>query len=253
LTDPTFPDTGSAASSKTDTVKALFVHHSVGGQLLQAGRLRDLLAEQARRGGPTVQLWDHDYNRIGLSDADGRRLDRSFPVPDDNTDPSGLVKLAAADGGAAPYLAELLGFDVVLMKSCFPNSGIRSDQAFDALQGSYRQLFEAVAGWTTSAVLLTSPPLTPFHTDAEQAARAIRMARWLADVDKPANLHVFDLFGVLAEPSGRHAGMLRKAYRRRFRMPDSHPNDAGAQAGARALADYLAPRWAELVGGASRS
>jgi hypothetical protein len=242
------PETGSGPA------RALFVHHSVGGQLLHAGRLRELLADAARNGAPSVQLWDHDYNAVGLTDGNGRRLGRSFPVPDDNTDPPGLLRLAAGDGGSAPYLAELRGFDVVLMKSCFPNNAIKDDAAFRALQATYEEFFQVLSGWTsTTTVLLTSPPLNPRHTSRTEAARAVQMAEWLVGAPKPPRVHVFDLFGVLSADTGRHAGMLKGQYRRRFRMPDSHPNDAGSRDAASALADYLSASWAGLVAGAARS
>jgi hypothetical protein len=235
-------------------VRALFVHHSVGGQLLRQGRLRDQLAELADAGGPVVELWDHDYNQVGLSDATGTRLGRAFPVPDDDTDPPGLLRLVQGEDGAAPYLAELTGFDLVLMKSCFPNNRLRTDQDATALRQTYQALFGTLGQWqSTHAVLLTSPPLHPRHTTRAEAARARELASWLLETRRPDNVGVFDLFGVLAARDGAQAGMMRKDYRRRFRLPDSHPNDRGAQDAAAALTDYLTALLAGLNTSASES
>ncbi|MFZ0161481.1 MAG: hypothetical protein WAL50_20820 [Kineosporiaceae bacterium] len=233
-------------------VRALFVHHSVGGQLLRQGRLRERLAGLATAGGPVVELWDHDYNQIGLSDGTGTRLGRAFPVPDDDTDPPGLLRLVQGDGGGAPYLAELTGVDVLLLKSCFPNNRLRTDQDVTALRQTYQALFDTLGRWpSTRAVLLTSPPLHPRHTSGAEAARARELAAWLLQTPRPDNVGVFDLFGVLAAPDGSQAGMLRRNYRRRFRLPDSHPNDRGAQDAAVALTDYLAAMMAGLNASAS--
>lgn len=233
----------------TEPVRALFVHHSVGGQLLRQGRLRERLAALADTGGPVTQLWDHDYNQVGLSDQTGTRLGRAFPVPDDDTDPPGLLRLVQGDGGRAPYLAELTGFDLVLLKSCFPNNRLRTDADAERLRGIYRELFEAVARWSgTRVVLLTSPPLHPRHTSPAESARARQLATWLQQAEKPSQVTVFDLFGILAAPDGPQAGMLRREYRRRFRLPDSHPNERGAQDAAAALTAYLAPVLAGRIG-----
>jgi len=233
-----------------DVIRALFVHHSVGGQLLRQGRLRERLAALAADGGPVTQLWDHDYNAVGLSDHTGTRLGRAFPVPDDDTDPPGLLRLVRADDGRAPYLAELTGFDLVLMKSCFPNNRLRTEADAGGLQQTYRALFDALAAWSgPRVVLLTSPPLHPRHTSAAETARARAMAGWLQESEKPSTITVFDLFGVLATPDGLEAGTLRREYRRRFRLPDSHPNERGAQDAAAALTGYLAP----VLAGLSRS
>jgi hypothetical protein len=41
--------------------RCLFIHHSVGRNLVSDGGLRAELAGVM----PDLELWDHDYNRIG--------------------------------------------------------------------------------------------------------------------------------------------------------------------------------------------
>lgn len=66
---------------------APFIHHSVGQQIIQEGGLRQKLSA----GIPSLGLWEHDYNEQGLSDGAGLPLRTSLPIPDENTDPDGLL------------------------------------------------------------------------------------------------------------------------------------------------------------------
>lgn len=235
-------------------LRGLFLHHSVGQQLLREGQLRERLAQRlaARLGAGSapvgrigLELWDHDYNAIGFSDGTGRPVGRSLPMPGDDTDPAALLRLfastaPAADPDAGAQREQLRAFDLIMMKSCYPNSAIDDDEAFVAARSTYAGLLDALVHWPgTAFVLLTSPPLTPRHTRPDQAERAARLARWLVTGPVPANVRVFDLRAALAQPEGPQAGMLRREYRRRWRV-DSHPNRRGSAAAAQALADYLA-------------
>src|SRR5689334_14146151 len=98
-------------------LKALFVHHSVGRYIIARGGLRQRLSESASGRGLEIDLWDHDYNKFGLSDGAGNRLGRGFPIPGDNTDPDGLLELFRQANQGAPFATELHSFDLVLTKS----------------------------------------------------------------------------------------------------------------------------------------
>ena len=215
--------------------RILFVHHSVGRYIIQQGRLRELLCA-FRVDGRSVELWDHDYNKFGLSDGEGNRLGRSFPVPNDNTDPDGLRELFRAAQSDPQLETALAPYQVVMAKSCYPNNAIKSDAQLASLQETYRDLFsEWQSRGSQSFVLLTSPPLVPLRTTRAQAARAIRIADWLVSTERPSNCTVFDLFGMLAD--GR--GMLKREYRRRLPI-DAHPNEAACIVAAEALSEHLA-------------
>lgn len=204
--------------------RVIFLHHSVGRYLIRDGGLRARLAD----GSPPLELWDHDYNTLGLSDASGTSVGRAFPLPGDDTDPPALLGLFTAnDAVTLAARRQVLEFDVVAMKSCYPNSAIGDDAQLASLRSTYQALISALA--TISGrqfVLLTSPPLIPLRTNSSQGRRARALADWLADTaaSGPANVRVLDLFDRLAEPmDAAQANRLRRYYRRRLPV-DSHPN-----------------------------
>jgi hypothetical protein len=225
------------------TFRIVFIHHSVGRQLLLYGKVREQLAKLSTPD-CKIELFDHDYNRIGLTGADGQKTGQSFPLPGDDTDPPALAKLfTGAEADVIGLREKILSYDVIALKSCYPNSAIRSDEAERSRMDLYQQLIAAITRIPREFVLVTSPPLTPLRTSASQAARASRVARWLAtDATAGAgNVSVFDLFHHLAEPSGRDAGMLRKGYRRALPF-DSHPHERAWQ--------QIAPQFAEALAAA---
>lgn len=227
----------------TTPVQILFIHHSVGRYLIRDGGLRDLLAAQTRLPGVTVELWDHDYNKLGLTDGQGHQLETAFPLPGDDTDPSALARLfAGGDAEAAAARGKMLEFDLIAMKSCYPNSAIRSDADMDALKMVYAGLLgslSALPGYRF--LLLTSPPLAPLRTKGDDGHRARNVADWLvAEADGIPNVRVFDLFDRLAAGrADRHADRLARPYRRLLPV-DSHPNvRAGREIGPAVVAKML--------------
>jgi hypothetical protein len=199
---------------------ALFIHHSIGRQMIHGG-LRDLLAVGR------VDLWDHDYNEIGLTRPDGLHTGRAFPVPGDDTDPAGLLRLlrGMADGAGWRVPAH----DLLVLKSCFPNSAVES---VPAMQEAYDELREVARKLPQSVLLLTSPPLVVESTSIAQARRAEDVADWLVETWTGNGLHCANLFAALSYRRGPLRGTLRTAYRSR-RPRDSHLSPAGERAAAR--------------------
>lgn len=235
-------------------VRIVLVHQSVGRQLLVdgdvRGRLRAILPEDVR-----AELWSHDFNRRGLTGPDGASVGRRLPVPDDDTDPGGLLRIFTShDDAARRTRRQLLEFDVIATKSSFVNSAIRSDAQLSELADRYRSL---IAAWRelspTRFLLITTPPLVPSRTDPAQARRAQRLSRWLAAGGGGAvgNVSVFDLFSRLAALHGPHAGMLTPGYRRLIPI-DAHPNARAAQDVAGPLARALASVAADRIRDADR-
>ena len=109
---------------------ALFIHHSVGGQIIAQGGLRQKLSQAMS----SLELWDHHYNEVGLCDGGGSSLGTSFPIPGDNTDPGGLLAILAGIEGGEPWAARARTFDVLILKSCFPNNAIRTGAAAQSLK-----------------------------------------------------------------------------------------------------------------------
>lgn len=214
--------------------KALFIHHSIGRQILDEGRLREKLAASV----PSLTLWDHDYNERGLSDGSGSPVGRSFPIPGDDTDPEGLLRVLEGVRDANPWSADLRTFDLVVLKSCFPNNAIRSDEAAEQLRDTYRRLREIALELPQAVVLVSSPPLVFEATRPDQAARAVRLAEWLTAHWTGPRLAYVNLLDALAYRSGPARGTLRLRYRV-LRRGDSHLSPAGAEAGARALVPGL--------------
>lgn len=211
---------------KNERYRILFVHHSVGRLMLSKGNLRSLL-------NPHVQLWDHDYNRIGLTDWAGVRKGRAFPIPNDNTDPSGLIDLCREFGPAGSLRTEIQGFDCLAMKSCYPNNAIASETELGRLRSNYRELLDVSHDIDVATiVLMTSPPLVREKTDLPSASRAIKMSHWLlANWPDGRRRLVVDIFGSLADSRGTLAWV------NRGRIPfDSHPGKAGCRAAAEAAA-----------------
>ena len=209
---------------------ALFIHHSVGGQIIAQGGLRQKLSQAMS----SLELWDHHYNEVGLCDGGGSSLGTSFPIPGDNTDPGGLLAILAGIEGGEPWAARARTFDVLILKSCFPNNAIRTGAAAQSLKETYQQMREVAVALPQAVVLVSSPPLVFEATAPDQAARATDVAAWLGAHWTGPRLGYANIFDTLTYHSGPARGTLRLGYRR-MRPRDSHLGMAGAQAAASAI------------------
>jgi hypothetical protein len=209
---------------------ALFIHHSVGRQIIGEGGLRQKLYT----GSPALELWDHDYNEIGLSDGAGLPLGTSFPVPSDNTDPDGLLTILKGIEAGEPWAERATTFDVLVLKSCFPNNAIRSDAAATSLAETYQQMREVAVALPQAVLLVSSPPLVFEATRPGQAARAADIAGWVGAHWTGPRLGYANIFDPLTYHFGPARGTLRLRYRR-TRPRDSHLGVAGAQVAANAI------------------
>jgi hypothetical protein len=204
----------------TDTV---FLHHSVGSNLIEQGNLRRLLRQRG------YQLWDQGYNSEGLREPDGTRAAYGYDIPEDNTDVDGLAAIfrQPVDNSSllsrdtpANALSGLLRHNVVIFKSCYVVTPIASDAQLEQYKRWYVQIRSTIDRWPTRLFLaLTPPPLEAGSTTPEMAARARAFANWMRSpelLDGHPNLYVFDLFDQLAEPdpTRRDYNTLRQAYRK---------------------------------------
>lgn len=226
------------ATTHGEYTNVIFLHHSVGNNLINQGNLRQLFQQQS------IDFWDQGYLYDGLRDPSGQVTGFWYPVPGDNTDPDGLARVFAQQPRALPVnaLSGLLQHEVIIFKSCYPNSNISSMEHLQSLQQLYTGMRASMAQHPEKIfVLLTSPPLNPAETTAENARYARQMAEWLLSEDfrgGQENLFVFDFYSLLAEndPSSADYGMLRAPYRD---GADSHPNAAANQAIAPQLVDFV--------------
>ncbi|NCU38678.1 hypothetical protein EOL96_06535 [Candidatus Saccharibacteria bacterium] len=207
-------------------MKTLFIHRSVGQNLIAEGRLRELLHAY------DIALDDYDNNTGTLTAYDNSTITNSITIPGNNTNPDNL----------AQYFKkwdELLeNYDSIMVKSCYPNSHIKNESQFKKMQQSYVAVFEAFMSHRKQVVLLTSPPLRPLFTNREEARLVAKLNEWLlGSVNQ--YVRVLDFHALLAEPRGRHMGMLHRDYRRLLPY-DNHPNKKANREIAPLVANFLA-------------
>ncbi|NLF38463.1 hypothetical protein GX586_03400 [bacterium] len=215
----------------------LFIHHSVGQNWLDEGRLR----EQLTAAGYTV----HEATYGDSVGAD--------PVPALN--PIGdYTDVQHWHTWFYNHLGALLAWQcpagesnmTVMFKSCFPNSAIHEDGIApgdptneNRTTWNYQAAYCSLTGVFASCpgvlfIPVTAPPLRKGDGyDSEPCARARLFWRWLAgdysmqyQVQGMRNMMAFDLFDVLATPSTKPRGA--NALQRMYQTRDSHPNAKGS-------------------------
>lgn len=186
----------------------MFIHRSVGQNLIDDGDLRPLLISTAKKAGLEIKFSDINNNE-----------DKS--IPGNDTKPENY-----ADYFSTHYLSE----DLVIIKSCYPNSNIGSDGDLNELKSTYKKLADAfLASSSSKLLIMTSPPLRPVRTNPHNANRARLLATWLTQQEFGRRVEVFDFFDLLAEPADHTNGnMLKKIYRRPLPW-DNHPNKRASQ------------------------
>lgn len=210
------------AAQAGDWRNVIFLHHSVGENLIAQGQVR----EQFSAAG--YHFWDQDYNWKGLHDPYGQATGYSYNIPGDNTDPDGLLGIFSQPVFDLPLntLSGLMQHEVIAFKSCFPASAIISDAQLADHQAWYLKIREFMVQHPEKLfIVVTQPPLNPAETSPEAATRARAFADWLKSdefLQGQRNIVTFDLFDRLAEsnPQAADANMLRQNYRV---GADSHP------------------------------
>jgi hypothetical protein len=216
----------------------IFLHHSVGHNLIEEGKARELFTQAG------YSFFDHDYNNPGLIGPDGEALGYSYSIPNDNTDVDGLARIFQQTVFPLPLntLSGLLQHEVIIVKSCYPNSAIDSEEHLAQDEAFYLSMRDVMDQHPDKLfIIVTTPPLTPTETIPQDAARARDMANWLKSEEflkGHPNLFTFDLFDYLAEgdQANLEANMLRADYRNGV---DSHPN--------RVANETIGPKFVEFV------
>lgn len=205
--------------------KVLFIHRSVGHHLLRDGKVRDLLNAK------DISLDDYDNNNGLTTYDDGETTTGVIQMPGNNTNPENLAEFFAA------WPSVLNGYDAVVVKSCYPNSHIQDGVQLEKIKERYRVILKTFNSRTKHLILLTTPPLRPLFTNANEAKLAGELADWLVTLASP-NTHILDLHRIYAEPAGKHEGMLKRSYRRLLPF-DNHPNKKAHQAFAPSLVAFI--------------
>jgi hypothetical protein len=217
-----------------DFRRVIFLHHSVGADLIEQGGVRPRLT------GLGHEFYDHGYNDDGLVLADGTWTGSNFDVPDDNTDPDGFAEIFAQPLHDPPdnTFSHLMQYDVIAFKSCFPVSLIESDDQLTEYRSYYLSIRDRIDQYPNKVfIVVTPPPEIPANSDREAAARARAFADWLASEEYLSghpNVFTFDLFDLLADPS---TDMLRADYQ--ADEYDAHPNELANRTVGPLFADFI--------------
>ncbi len=224
--------------------RMVFLHHSVGRGILYEGGLRDSLLQMG------ILVKGATYG-----DEIGQKTDINDWLAKFQKDMNRIVSFKAHPDR---YYSDNTTNDIVMFKSCFPNSNLTAEGqepgdplSTEKTMANYRATFEGLAPEMHKYpdrlfIYITAPPLVPESTTVENAQRAAEFNRWLISEYLPqyekeqgtSNLVIFDLFRVLADENGN----LKQSFRRPA-AGDSHPNIDGNKAAARAFMEFFRPVW----------
>ncbi|HSX30360.1 MAG TPA: hypothetical protein VLE99_00380 [Candidatus Saccharimonadales bacterium] len=201
------------------------------------------LYKRAATTSPTFSLNDYDQNLDILHDstATPRKMEFTFPGGDTTPADYAAIFTGSVVKTYQPIQDFALGYDVVVIKSCYPNANIASDAALEDVKGQYLSIARFFASrLDKQLIILTTPPLRRLRTSRAAAIRARQLATWLATQTLAPNIAVFNFFDLLANPEGaKHANTLYDKYRRTWPF-DSHPNAEASRVIAPLLIEFIA-------------
>lgn len=196
------------------SVSALFIHRSVGNNLLRDGNLKNLVVRAGLKKNIEIDFKDINNN-----------LEKGTPGED--TKPKDY---------AVYFKNHARSEDIVIIKSCYPNNAIRSDSALRDLKNIYKEIVKAyLSNSKGKLIIMTTPPLRPLRTTSTEAERAKDLERWITEQSFGTRVKVFDFYEMLSDQSG----VLKSEYRRLLPW-DNHPNSKASRIIAPKLADYIA-------------
>jgi hypothetical protein len=209
-------------------MKILFIHRSVGQQLIDSGAWRSSLRH--------AHVYDLNANTNLMIGPDGTPATSSLNVPGGNTNPDGLSKFFSLATDSFAERSELASFDLIAFKSCYSASDIRSAETLSAHKRAYQGSIESYVRIRPECrfLIISPPPRRPVRTSKSAAARATAFSKWLGDfASSHSNCEFYDLFGQLS-----NNGVLLPQFRRALPY-DQHPNEAGATLAGVGLAEKL--------------
>lgn len=226
-------------------VRMIYLHHSVGKGILYDGGLKDSLAQLG------IAAKGATYG-----DEIGQATDICDWTPKFQTDMQRIFTFKAHPN---LYYTDGKTNDVVMFKSCYPNSYIESEgsgagNATDKKRTTenYRAAFAAIGQEMRKYpeklfIYMTYPPMAAPETTPEAAKRGREFNAWMINEFQPSyaketglgNFVIFDLFDILADSNN----VLKDEYRRESPR-DSHPNLKGNQEAAHRFMEFFRPVWA---------
>lgn len=225
--------------------RMVFLHHSVGQGILDQGGLRDSLLDMG------IVVKGATYR-----DEIGQETDIGHWTAKFKNDMDRILGFKAHPDR---YYSDGTTNDIVMFKSCYPNSHIESDgdepgdpnsseRSLANFKASLNSLKEAMAAKPEQLfIYVTAPPMVPKGSSPEAAARAIKFNRWVTDEFlsgyaeecQSDNLMVFDLFRFLSDKQG----FLKTEYRKSSETGDSHPNEKANREAAARYMEFFRPIW----------
>ncbi len=229
-------------------VRMVFLHHSVGGGILYKGGLRDSLLKLG------VVIRGCTYG-----DEIGDRTDMNDWLPKFQNDMKRILDFKAHPN---KYYEDGKTNDIIMFKSCFPNSRIVSEgegsgnpTSSEKTIANYKATFENLRTEMVKYpnkvfIYMTAPPNVPAATTPENAQRAREFNVWLINEYLPKfkeetglnNLFIYDLFNLLAGDDN----CLKKEYRWDENTRDSHPNDKAKKDVSENFVKFFKPLLEEL-------
>lgn len=212
--------------------KILFIHHSTGGNLIKEGNLRD----EIKKLDPTTEFWDHSYNLYkylprllsnfthhkGLSDNTGKITGFDYNIVLSNNSPKEYADIFSRNS-SDPTLKQILQYDIIAFKNCYPTTRIESDKQLEDDINYYKIIKDNLKNYPTKRfILLTPPPERKETTTFNNAVRAKKLINYLTSkefIKDTPNFGIFDFYKLLANKDG----YLKKEYTRLI-PNDSHPN-----------------------------
>lgn len=217
----------------------IFLHHSCGENWLNDG-LRKALQDRG--------LGVHDAT---YGDAIGEDTDVCHWYPKFRDQ---LKLIFTFDKHPDIYYSDARQNDIIMFKSCFPNSDIISEgdpktatpEDSERTMANYKATYNALKDIFAAHpdklfIIVTAPPLLAAETSSANARRARQFNTWLA-TQYPDNYHkesglantaVFDFFGVLADQNSFLRRDLASG------PGDSHPNKTGNEKATQAFLPFL--------------
>lgn len=217
------------AINQNQMKQLLFLHHSVGQGWLDQGELAESLLKNG------IGVHDATYG-----DAIGEDTDMNHWVP---KFANSMDKIFKFNYHPDVYYSDNRQNDIIMFKSCFPNSDIRADGSQPGnptdpsktiwnYKAVFAQLEKEFSKYPEKTfIYITAPPLVPNETTPKNANRAWEFNNWVkADFvneykNKTGlnNFLVFDFFDVLADSNNN----LKADYR--HNESDSHPKSNGTK------------------------
>jgi hypothetical protein len=257
------------------TMKLLFIHHSTGGQwLADKGDLKDIIPDTSLHyihpngGGLRALLAANNYqvHEAAYKSDIGEKTDVCDWNAKFRDKMAAILKLDMQD---TPYKNAADKNDIVMIKSCFPNSDIASDgkepgdpDSCEKTTANFKAAYNKLLGYfranpNTLFVVVTAPPLAknvPSRTKeflknligSESSVKAVserarRFNNWLKDSEngwlagyEGKNIVVFDYYDILTRRGESNYSM----YATRDGS-DSHPSAEGNTIAAKEFVPFL--------------